>query len=257
MRSCFLLAMIGLCSVALTRAEDPAPGKQVEQEFSTPNGSISYLLYLPKQYDAGSAGPAQSGSQQRWPLMLFLHGRGESDGPLSVVKKWGPPYFIDHGVDYKYIVVSPQCPPAPKSWPQPGEQVLLVALLDHLTNAFHVDTDRIYLTGLSMGGFGSWRLAADHPELFAAVVPICGGGNPGDAEKLKNLPIWVWHGAADPVVPVQRSIEMVQAIKSAGSTTIRLTTLEGIGHASWQAAYASPDLYSWLDHQAASKNRAK
>ena len=108
-----------------------------------------------------------------------------------------------------------------------------------------------------MGGYGSWRLAADHPDLFAAVVPICGGGDPQDGDKLKNLPIWVWHGLADPVVPVQRSIDMVQAIKKAGSTTVRLTTLEGIGHVSWQAAYASPDVWQWLDRQSVSNNLAR
>src|SRR5207302_2749190 len=128
----------------------------------------------------------------------------------------------EHGMDFHYIIASPQCPPAPKSWTHPDEQVLLLALLDHLTNTFKVDESRIYLTGLSMGGFGSWRLAADHPERFAAVVPICGGGNPKDAGKLKDLPIWVWHGAAVPTVPVQRSIEMVEALKQAGCSNVRL-----------------------------------
>lgn len=255
MRFIFLAAIIGACSLSFACAEQPMPGKQVEQALQTSQGSIPYLLYLPKNYQAqGQGAPA---SQGQWPLMLFLHGRGESQGPLSTVKKWGVPYFIAHGVDFPYIVASPQCPPAPKSWPQPEEQALLMALLDHLTNEFRVDPDRIYLTGLSMGGFGSWRLAADHPERFAAVVPICGGGNPADASQLKNLPIWVWHGGADPVVPVKRSIEMVEAIQKAGSTTIRLTTLAGIGHNSWQAAYASPDLYQWLDKQSAAKNRAR
>lgn len=213
------------------------------------DGSISYLLYLPKQYRASGSGA--------WPLLLFLHGRAESDGPLSLVKKWGPPYFIEHGVEFPYIIASPQCPPKPMSWSRPEEQALLVALLDHLTNIFKVDTDRVYLTGLSMGGFGSWRLAADHPERFAAVVPICGGGDPKDAGKLKSLPIWAWHGMADPAVPVQRSIEMVDAIKKAGCATIRLTTLEGIGHNAWQAAYATPGLYEWLDQQSAARNRER
>ena len=89
------------------------------------------------------------------------------------------------------------------------------------------------------------------------VVPVCGGGNPADADKLKNLPIWVWHGEADPTVPVKRSIEMVEAIKKAGSTTIRLTTLAHIGHVSWQSAYASPDLWEWLNDQSAAKNRER
>jgi predicted peptidase len=243
------LAASAVCFSVTASAEEPSPGRQVEQTLQVGDNSISYLLYVPTNFDAGSA--------QHWPLVLFLHGRGESDGPLSVVKKWGLPYFIDHGVNYPYIIASPQCPPSPKAWNKPDEQALLVALLDHLDNTFKVDDDRVYLTGLSMGGYGSWRLAADHPDRFAAVVPICGGGDPKDAEKLKNLPIWAWHGLADPTVPVKRSIEMVDAIKAAGGTTVRLTTLEGIGHASWQAAYASPDLYKWLDDQSASKNRAR
>ena len=251
MRALFTLALIGISSFFLSTVfgEDASPGKQVEQSLKVGEESIPYLLYLPKNYSA------QGNGDTRWPLMLFLHGRGESEGPLSTVKKWGPPYFIEHGIDFRYIIASPQCPPSPRSWNSPQEQTLLLGLLNHLTNTFKVDTDRVYLTGLSMGGFGTWRLGADHPELFAGLIPICGGGNPQDADKLKNLPIWVWHGAADPVVPVQRSIDMVQAIKKAGSTTIRLTTLEGIGHVSWQAAYASPDVWQWLDAQSAAKNR--
>ena len=154
-------------------------------------------------------------------------------------------------------MVSPQCPRSPESWPLPSQQALLVALLDHIVKTYKVDEDRIYLTGLSMGGYGSWRLAADHPERFAAVVPICGAGKTADAERLKNLPIWAWHGTDDPAVPFQSSTEMVEAIKQAGGTNIRFTSLEGIGHNSWEAAYASPDLYQWLEKQSASKNRAR
>ena len=255
MRWIFCLAVICAGCGAVLRGEEPVPGKQVEQVLKVGDGAISYLLYLPKNYVAPNS--AAASATVRWPLILFLHGRGESDGPLSTVKKWGLPNFIEHGVDFHYIIASPQCPPKPKSWNSAEEQALLVALLDHLGKTLPIDEDRIYLTGLSMGGFGSWRLAADHPERFAAVVPICGGGDPKDAIKLKNLPIWVWHGLADPTVPVKKSIDMVEAIKRAGGTTIRLTTLEGIGHVSWQAAYASPDLYAWLDKQSAAKNRAR
>jgi len=247
---CFLpLLLIGALSLSTARSEDPAAGKQVEQELKTPDGkSISYLLYLPKGYDSQPA---------KWPLMLFLHGRGESDGPLSMVKKWGPPRLIERGEDLHYVVVSPQCPRSPESWPLSSQQALLVALLDHVVKTYKVDEDRIYLTGLSMGGYGSWRLAADHPERFAAVVPVCGAGKTADAERLKNLPIWAWHGTDDPAVPFQRSAEMVEAIKQAGGTNIRFTSLEGIGHNSWEAAYASPDLYQWLEKQSASKNRVR
>ena len=206
---------------------------------------IPYLLYLPPNYSATG----------KIPLMLFLHGRGESQGPLSVVAKWGPPSRVEHGYTYPFVIASPQCPAA-ESWDQAGQQRLLVALLDHLVKTMPIDTDRIYLTGLSMGGYGSWRLAADHPERFAAVAPVCGAGNPADAPKLKLLPIWVFHGTEDQAVPFQKSKEMVEAITKAGSTKIRFTSLEHISHNSWEAAYASPELYEWLARQTASKNKS-
>src|SRR6266705_1008924 len=227
---------------------DRAAAKPVEQTLKLDQDkSVAYLLYLPNEYES---------KEGKWPLLLFLHGRGESRGPLSTVKKWGPPRLIERGESFPYVVVSPQCPEV-ESWDQSRQEVLLLELLDHLAKQFKIDQDRIYLTGLSMGGYGAWRLAADHPERFAAVVPICGGGKPQDADKLKGLPIWVFHGTDDAAVPLQRSVEMVEAIKKAGGTTIRFTTLEWIGHNSWEAAYASPDLYQWLDKQTASKNRTK
>jgi predicted peptidase len=241
-----IVVAISMLSTSPTQAAEPAPGKQVEQQLNTrEQGSIPYLLYLPTNYDART---------QKWPLMLFLHGRGESYGPLSIVKRWGPPRFIDHGDNYPFIIISPQCP-GDASWPQPKEQALLLALLDHIEKDYRVDTNRVYLTGLSMGGFGSWRLAADHPERFAAVVPISGGGNVEDADRLKDLPIWVWHGTADPTVPFRRSEEMVEAIKKAGGTQIRFTTLEHIGHNCWEAAYASPALYQWMLKQTLSSRK--
>jgi predicted peptidase len=243
-----LITTIVMISIASGLSDEPTPGKQVEQEFKTGDKTIRYLLYLPNDYAT---------HESNLPILLFLHGRGESDGPLSLVKKWGPPRLIERGESFHYLVVSPQCPRSPVSWANADQQSLLLALLEHIIQTCKADPDRIYLTGLSMGGYGSWRLAADHPERFAAVVPICGGGKPEDAPKLKSLPIWVWHGAADTTVPPKRSVEMVEAIKQAGGNNIQFTTLEGIGHNSWEAAYASPDLYRWLDKQSASKNRER
>lgn len=233
-----VLIMVILAFVApMVMAEDAAPGKQVETSLSTSDGgSISYLLYLPGNYD-----PAKDAL----PLVLFLHGRGESNGPLSIVAKWGPPLMAAKGEELPFILVSPQCP-REDSWSSPAQQKRLVELLDHVTASHKVEPTRVYLTGLSMGGYGSWRLAADHPDRFAAVVPVCGGGKPEDAQKLKALPIWVFHGDKDSAVPIAKSIEMVDAIKAAGSEKIRFTTLEHIGHNSWSAAYATPELYEWM-----------
>lgn len=247
MRNIFSTTLIlSLALTTLAFADDPAPGKQVEQSLATSDGgSIPYLVYLPKDYSA---------TGEKVPFMLFLHGRGESYGPLHIVTKWGPPRRLEAGEQMKYIVVSPQCP-GDSAWNKDDQQKRLLELIAFIEKTYHIDEDRVYLTGLSMGGFGTWRMATDHPEMFAAAVPVCGGGDPSKAANLVNLPIWAWHGVADPTVPFQRSVDMVEAIKKAGGTKVRLTSLEHIGHFSWQAAYQSNDLYDWIDKQKISQNK--
>src|SRR5262245_14448538 len=117
------MVALGLASIlAPLRGEEPTPGKQVEQQFKSIKGiPIDYLLYLPQKYETGAS----------WPVLLFLHGRGESDGPLALVKKWGPPRLIDRGENFPYIVLSPQCPRSPESWPKPNQQALLLELFEH------------------------------------------------------------------------------------------------------------------------------
>ena len=251
MRS-LILSIVGLsCALIFeSAAADPAPGVQVEQSLAVSDGgAIPYHLYLPKGYVS---------SGEKVPMILFLHGRGESYGPLSIVAKWGPPRRLQSGGDQerlsKYLVVSPQCP-GESSWSRDEQQTRLLELLAHIKKTYNIDEDRIYLTGLSMGGFGTWRLASDHPEMFAAAAPICGAGSPANGSKLTSLPIWAWHGTDDGAVPFERSVEMVEAIKAAGGTKVRFTSLEHIGHFSWQAAYQSNDLYDWFDKQRASQNK--
>ena len=147
-----------------------------------------------------------------------------------------------------YVMVSPQCPKT-DNWTSSTQQQKLIELLDSVVESLKVDKDRIYLTGLSMGGFGSWTLAASHPKRFAAVAPICGGTSGRHAESLKDVPIWAFHGDNDRVVPIKRTIDIVDAIKAAGGTSVRFTTLEGVGHNSWSSAYATPELYSWMNKQ--------
>jgi predicted peptidase len=132
-------------------------------------------------------------------------------------------------------------------WSSATQQARLIELLDSVVEKTNADKKRIYLAGLSMGGSGSWRMAADHPNRFAAVVPICGRGDLKDAPQLKELPIWVFVGDQDRVF--QANVDLVEAIRKAGSQAIRLATLENIGHNSWSAAFASPDLYTWLNLQ--------
>lgn len=235
----FLLVIFCFTALAVTPsfADSPAPGKQVELSLKTKTGNVPYLLYLPREYEKDD--------QKRWPMVFFLHGRGESYGPLDLVTKWGPPKFAKRGDDLPYILVSPQCP-KDGFWNDEPRQAGLVDLLDHITKSHRIDKKKVCLTGLSMGGYGSWRLAADHPKRFSCVVPVCGGGNPDDAEKLKDIPIWVFHGDQDKAVPYGKSVEMVDAIKEAGGTKIRFTTLAHFGHNSWSATYASPQLYQWM-----------
>jgi predicted peptidase len=192
---------------------------------------LKYLLFLPADYEK---------AEKPFPLILFLHGAGERGDDLSKVKKHGPPKIVETKKDFPFIVVSPQAP-LRGGW----QNKSLLALLDEIEGKYKVDKDRVYLTGLSMGGYGTWRLAAAAPERFAAIVPICGGGDPKSAEKLKGLPIWVFHGAKDNAVPLKRSEDMVKALKDAGHE-VKFTIYPNAGHDSWTETYNNPELYKWL-----------
>ena len=197
---------------------------------------IDYLLYLPKDYGIGESGA------KLWPLILFLHGRGERGSDLQLVKKHGIPRIIDEEPDFPFIAVSPQCPL--DSWW--GSQVeVLKALLDSVLAKYAVDPDRVYLTGLSMGGYGAWALGIQHPEMFAAVVPICGGGEPDAVCALKNVPVWAFHGDADTVVKISESEQMVEALQACGGD-VNFTVYPGVEHDSWTQTYANPGLYEWF-----------
>lgn len=196
--------------------------------------TYSYLLGLP----AGHAD--EKNAAERWPLLVFLHGMGERGDNLNLVRKHGVPREIDHGRHLPFVVVSPQCPDD-EWWNLPA----LEALIDELIHRHRIDPDRIYLTGLSMGGFGTWALAARDPSRYAAIIPICGGGEPKWAPKLRDLPIWAFHGARDTVVPPVRSETMIDAIRAAGGAP-RLTIYPESGHDSWTETYANDEIYTWL-----------
>jgi predicted peptidase len=228
-----LVSTLALVATQALAAESPATPVQQEKHFEAHVkvvAKMDYLLFLPQGYEQ---------SKQTWPLMLFLHGAGESGTDMAKVKTHGPPKIVETKPDFPFILVSPQS--AGRGW----NNDTLNALLDDVIRNYRVDKSRVYLTGLSMGGFGTWSLAAAHPEKFAAIVPICGGGNTADAKKLATLPIWVFHGAKDPTVPVQRSREMVEAIKAAGGN-IKYTEYPEAKHDSWTETYDNPELYTWL-----------
>jgi predicted peptidase len=160
--------------------------------------------------------------------------------------------MIAHGKSFDFIIVSPQCP-NDMWWPEKTD--LLITLLDEIEAKYRVDTDRVYLTGLSMGGFGTWTLAAKYPNRFAAIAPICGGGERYSANRLKKVPVWAFHGAKDNTVPLARSQEMVDAIKKVGGDA-KLTVYPEAEHDSWTETYNNPELYQWfLSHKISDRTK--
>ncbi len=228
-----------VCVLALNSITPMAqPPKEPQQVKSfkgriTKTASADYWLYLPKDYNAKS--------RQRWPLILFLHGAGERGG------------LVKQGKEFPFIIVSPQCPTG-EHW----DNDVLLALLEDVEAKHKVDKGRVYLTGLSMGGYGSWSLGLTHPEKFAAIAPICGGGDPillllADPKKvatIKSLGVWAFHGAKDPVVPLAESERMVEGLRKFGCKEVELTVYPEAQHDSWTQTYDNPKLYDWfLAHQ--------
>jgi len=214
-----------------------------------------YQVYVPLDWT----------SHQKWPVILFLHGAGErgDDGLPQTQVGLGAAIRL-HRDRYPAVVVMPQCR-RDGWWADPKMEAQALTALQRTMKEFHGDPDRVYLTGLSMGGYGSWALAAKYPHKWAAIVAICGGirmppdaGEPwapepegvnsyGDTAKKigSTLPIWVFHGSADPSVPVQESRRMVEELKAIGSA-VKYTEYDGVKHNSWDKAYAEPELPKWL-----------
>ncbi len=215
----------------------PTPGfhHRVFSKEVTKTAAYDYLLYVPKGYGQ---------EKKLWPMILFLHGAGERGDDLELLKVTGLPETLEKKKDLPFVVISPQCPQ--DDW---WTDEALISLLDDVEQRYDVDKKRVYLTGLSMGGFGTWSLAVAHPDRFAAIVPICGGGEPTDARKLKDMPVWVFHGAKDVAVPVEKSQMMVDALKEQGSN-VKFTIYPDADHDSWTVTYSNPELYKWfLEHR--------
>ncbi|MBK9140212.1 MAG: prolyl oligopeptidase family serine peptidase [Verrucomicrobia bacterium] len=238
-----LLLVTVLATGALSQPS-PSHGVQTAKRYSkriSHTVAFDYLLHLPRDYRANA--------RREWPLILFLHGAGERGTNVWLVAKHGPPKIVTTRPDFPFIVVSPQCPEG-QTWSNEA----LLALLADVTKRYRVDASRVYLTGLSMGGYGTWSLGLSHPEKFAAIAPICGGGDvlkillpePGRAAALKSLPVWAFHGAKDPVVKLVESERIVNALKQAGATDVQLTVYPDADHDSWTATYENPQFYEWL-----------
>lgn len=241
--------VVGACLTVSVLAQQPESDsvQQVKTFTKRVSRSISldYLLFLPKDY---SVKP-----EQKWPLILFLHGAGERGTNVWLVAKHGPPKVVKSQPDFPFIVVSPQCATG-RTWSDDA----VLALLTDIQAKYNVDPTRVYLTGLSMGGYGTWSLGLAYPEKFAAIAPICGGGDPlkillpdpKKAAALKSLPVWAFHGAKDSVVKLNESERMVNALKQAGCTDVQLTVYPEADHDSWTVTYDNPKFYEWLQsHQ--------
>lgn len=228
------------------------------REFKTANAMLRYRLMQPRNIDEG----------EKYPLVIFYHGAGERGNDNTKQLVHGMADFASEANRRQYpcFVVAPQCPDG-QQWvdtpwtldahtmprhPAPAMQLSL-DLLDKLQTEFSIDPARIYVTGLSMGGFGVWDAIQRRPNLFAAAAPVCGGGDVALAKSIAAIPLWAFHGDKDTVVKPRRSRDMIAALKAAGGSP-RLTEYPGVGHNSWAATYRDPELHAWLFAQ---KKQAK
>lgn len=225
MKYFYFLAALFVCNNRVT-------AQQTAEKFVQ---ELHYYLYLPQDYNKDSS--------TRFPLMVFLHGSGESGDDLAKVKTHGPPKLIEQGRKFPFIVVSPQAPPN-RGW----EVEMLNSMLEDLKKKYRVDADRVYLTGLSMGGFGTWNWAEKHPYQFAAIAPICGGGDATKAWTLRHIPTWCFHGAKDDVVLPSASQAMVDSLGKYNKH-VKFTLYPEANHNSWDTTYNTEALYTWLLQQ--------
>ena len=241
-----LLFLSLLCFAFAARGEDFQ-----EHSFTAADGAtLPYRILLPANIEAG----------KKYPLVVFLHGAGERGTDNALQLKSGVRAFAKADAREKFpcFVFAPQCP-KDKKWvemdwggatgtapadPGPMEKLVLSAV-DAFAQEFPIDPDRIYVTGLSMGGFGTWDLITRHPEKFAAAIPVCGGGDKGKAAAAKPVPVWAFHGLADNVVLPVRSQDMIAGLRTAGGTAA-FTEYPGVAHDSWTMAYSEPNLLQWL-----------
>ncbi|MDM5337090.1 prolyl oligopeptidase family serine peptidase [Fictibacillus enclensis] len=201
-------------------------------QFTEKTRTLPFLLSKPKRYEA----------EESWPLILFLHGMGERGTDLNLIKHYGIPRTAADDQSFPFITVSPQCP-GDSYWTE--ETDTLKELITQCILSLKVDPARVYVTGLSMGGAGTWKLAIEYPDLFAAAAPVCGTSFPEKADRLAGLPVWVFHGDKDDVVPVACSTSMVQAMEQNGMEA-RLTIYPDTGHDAWTETYQNQTLYSWF-----------
>jgi len=234
-----LLTLAAAFLAAPAFAQDKAKTGFVDAKFKNADGTESpYVVFVPHEYDG----------KKQLPVILFLHGSGETKGGTKMPVEVGlPPAIKAREKTFGFITVIPQS--EKRTWAatsDDGKRAL--AILETAIKQYNGDPKRIYLTGLSMGGYGTWSMAVAHPDKWAAIAPVCGGGDPTKAETIKDLPCWNFHGDKDTAVKVEKSRDMIEALKKAGGKP-KYTEYPGVPHNSWDKAYGTDELYTWLLEQ--------
>ncbi len=230
----FSLSVLGIllfqsCSAQTNLIQDEVETVSIEK--------LSYYLYYPEDYE--------DDVDEKFGLLLFLHGGGDAGDSLSRIKSSGPPKLIAQGKQFPFLILAPQNPHEKKWW----NTRAVVQLLDTVVANNRVDKNRIYLTGLSRGGGAAWEMAVQYPDKFAAMAVVCGMTPvPYAAWINKEMPIWVFHGEEDASIPISESEEMVTRLLGMGYD-VKFTRYPGVGHNSWVRAYNTEELYEWLTEQ--------
>lgn len=238
----FRLKLLLLLVVLGCSAEAEEARQKLLRSPGTTRPAINYWWYTP--VTPHQQGSSSERSERTRPLVLFLHGGGEGGATPELVKKHGPPMMIDQGHHFPGFVASPQNPSRSQYW----DDHQLIELIDHLVSTQPIDTSRIYVVGMSRGCFGGWRLLIQNPNRFAAFVGVCGGGPAPYAGRVKDVPVRLFHGASDPVIPVEESIRMRDAHVDVGGDCV-LTIYPETQHDAWSKAFADEQMWAWLFQQ--------
>ena len=246
----FLSAVIALFAVSFMARDLDAQSTTQASQRRLPRGFVSktlkmqggedrkYAVFVPPQYSMDES--------HRWPVIIFLHGSAEcGDDGIKHTTVGLPVYVANHATRFPFIVVMPQ---AHQMWFRGPEAAAVWAILDEVDRTYRIDQDRIFLTGLSMGGFGTWELAVLRPDIFAAIVPVCGAAPNEYLSNIKDLPVWAFHGAQDQNVSVAGSREAIAALRKLGASP-KYTEYKDLSHVCWDRAYSEPELYKWLIQQ--------
>lgn len=214
-------------------------GKEVFQLLYGDSEYYNYVLYLPEGYDPDD-------KETKWPVIYFLHGIGERGDDLNELLSYGVPKYIMETGSLDAIMIAPQCP-GNSHWADTNdEEPKLKAFIEENLEKYNIDPDRMYLTGLSMGGRGTWKQALAMPDTFAAIAVVCGRTNSYDFSGILDMPIWMFHGAIDDTVPFKNVNLIVEKLCGQGHEYFKLTVYPFLSHDTWTPAYSRPDLYEWL-----------